>query len=96
MHFVLLRQLWSKETLIEDERKTEDVYLMKEANLETIKQFRSKLLLYVESKIFKGIFPKRTMTYLQSNEYVDEYAQKVRVLVIPGCAEQCLSIWKEI
>ena len=43
-----------------------------------------------------GILAKRTVTYLQSNGYVDESVQKAGVPGIPGCTEHAFTIWDAI
>ena len=43
-----------------------------------------------------GILAKRTVSYLQSNGYVDESVQKAGVPGIPGCIEHAFTIWDAI
>lgn len=42
------------------------------------------------------ILSKKTVTYLQSNEYGGEFVQKARIPEIPSGVEHCFAIWKVI
>ena len=43
-----------------------------------------------------GIIAKRTVSFLQSNGFIDESIQKAGVPGIPGCIEHAFSIWDAI
>ena len=94
--FLLLKDLWSEGKLVDDWCKAEGIYLPKEAEAELISQFRPISILNVDGKIYMGILAKRTVTYLQTNGYVNESVQKAGIPGIPGCAEHAFSIWDAI
>ena len=43
-----------------------------------------------------GILAKRTVSYIQSNGYINESVQKAGIPSIPGCIEHSFSIWDVI
>ena len=94
--FLLLRDLWREDNLVDDWCQAEGIYLPKEAESKTIGQFRPISILDVEGKIFMGIIAKRAVSFLQSNGYIDESIQKAGVPGIPGCIEHAFSIWDTI
>ena len=94
--FLLLKDLWSEGKLVDDWCKAEGIYLPKEAEAELISQFRPISILNVDGKIYMGILAKRTVTYLQTNGYVNESVQKAGIPGIPGCVEHAFSIWGAI
>ena len=70
--FLLLKELWREEGLVDDWCKAEGIYLPKEANAEAIGDFRPISILNVDGKIYMGILAKRTVDYLQRNGYINE------------------------
>ena len=91
--FLLLRELWEKEGLVDDWCNAEGIYLPKEENSEAIGDFRPISILNVDGKIYMGIIAKRTVDYLQSNGYINESVQKAGIPGIPECIEHAYSIW---
>ena len=94
--FLLLKELWREEGLVDDWCKAEGIYLPKEANAEAIGDFRPISILNVDGKIYMGIIAKRTVAYLQRNGYINESVQKAGIPGIPGCIEHAFSIWDNI
>ena len=68
------------------------MYLPKEQEAESLGQFRPISIINVACKVFMGILAKRTVSYLQSNCYVDESVQKAGVPGISGCIEHAFTI----
>ena len=91
-----MRDLWREGELVDDWCKAEGIYLPKEAEAELIGQFRPISILNVDGKIYMDILAKRTVTFLQSNGYIDESIQKAGIPGIPGCVEHAFSIWDAI
>ena len=94
--FLLLKELWREEGLVDDWCKAEGIYLPKEANAEAIGDFRPISILNVDGKIYMGILAKRTVDYLQRNGYINESVQKAGIPGIPGCVEHAATIWDTI
>ena len=94
--FEMLRDLWKDKEIVKDWCRAEGVYLPKEQDAESLGQFRPISIINVACKIFMGILAKRTVSYLQSNGYVDESVQKAGVPGIPGCIEHAFTIWDAI
>ena len=67
----MLRDLWKDKKIVKDWCRAEGVYLPKEQNAKSLGQFRPISIINVACKIFMGILAKRTVTYLQSNGYVE-------------------------
>ena len=91
--FLLLKELWQKESLVDEWCNAEGIYLPKEENSEAIGDFRPISILNVDGKIYMGMIAKRTVDYLQRNGYINESVQKAGVPGIPGCIEHAYSIW---
>ena len=91
--FEMLRDPWKDKEIVKDWRRAKGVYLPKEQNAENIGQFHPISITSIACKIFMGILANRTVTYLQSNGYVDESVQKARVPGSPGCIEHAFTIW---
>lgn len=68
-------------------RHAEGVWIPKEENSSTIKQFRIISLLSVEGKIFFNIVAHCITEFLLGNTYIDTSVQKCGILKVPGCIE---------
>lgn len=66
-----LKVNWRRGKIAEPWRYTEGVHISKEERSENIDQFRLKLSLRVECKIFFSIVAKRLSNFLLSNKYID-------------------------
>lgn len=91
--FLLLRDLWHENKIVEHWCKVEEIYLLKKAEAELITQFQLISILNVNGKLDMGILARRTVKYLQSNGYVDKSIQKAGN---PGCVKHTFSIWDVI
>ena len=91
--FLLLKELWHKEGLVDEWCHAEGIYLPKEESSEAIGDFRPISILNVDGKIYMGMIAKRTVDYLQRNGYINESVQKAGIPGIPGCIEHAYSIW---
>ena len=94
--FKLLRDLSINKELIEGCCRAESMNLPKEQNAENIEQFRPISIINMTCKVFMGMLVKRTVSYLQSNSYVDKSVQKARIPGIPGCIEHASMIWDAV
>ena len=93
---ILLRAAWREKIIPERWCHAEGVYLPKEKDAASIPQFRPISTLNVGGKVFIGILARRTMNYLQANEFINEEVQKAGLPGVPGCIEHVSTIWNAI
>ncbi len=80
-----MRITWTKQTIPSEWQRAVAVYIPKQQDAKTIKQFRSIALLNVEGKLFFSVM----------NNYIDTSWQKAGIPGFPGCIEHASMIWEQ-
>ena len=73
--------------MVDSWHQAEGCFIPKEENSETLKQFRTIILLNIEGKIFLAVLAKRMTTYMLDNKYIDIAVQNGGVPGVSGCVD---------
>ena len=82
-----LRDLWKRNTISDEWRKAEGVFIPKEDGANQVERFRTISLLNVEGKLFFSLKADRMTRFLLANKYMDPSIQKGGIPGVSGCLE---------
>lgn len=94
--WTLMRTAWTKQCIPSQWQRAVAVFIPKEQNSMTIRQFRSIALLSVKGKIFFSVMARRMTSFLMENGYIDTSCQKAGIPGFPGCVQRATMIWEQI
>ena len=82
-----IKGIWRKNTVSDEWRKAEGIFIPKEEGAKTVDKFRTISLLNVEGKLYFALRADRLLSYAVKNGYIDTSIQKGGVPGVSGCLE---------